>query len=147
VIDKLHADIHKYQIVLTGSRALQIYGMLSHREVNDVDLAFTSIENLRTFSTNAGYSIKEDVEIQSPRYDEDYFKLYLNDVPIADCFIKPALVIEINGGYRLEYFRDIWAAKLKIILDRLSQNINDEVYNKHLSDFYNFFPNKDKPKK
>jgi hypothetical protein len=124
-----------------------MYGMLQHREVNDVDLAFISIENLRTFCTEAGYTIKEDIELHSTRkYDEDYFKLCLNDVSVADCFIKEHLVSEIHGGYKLEYFRDIWAAKLKIILDRLSKNTSDDVYNKHLADFYNFFPNKDKPK-
>ena len=135
MLDKLLQDIRIHGITLTGSRALQAYGMLRHREVNDIDLVFVSLEQLRGFCLKTGYTIKEEVDKPpSRKYDENYFKLYLGDIPIADCFIKEHTRSE-NG---CEYFRDIWAAKLRIILDRLP-NTNDPVYNKHLADFDSFF--------
>lgn len=126
--------LQKNNAVFTGSFALKTYGMLN-RALKDIDLVFSTIDDLKIFCTNIGNQA-EPINSKDC-YDDDFYQMTIEGVKI-DCFIRNAPVkLWVKNGYKLECASIIWAKKLQVMLDRSSKK--DDVYLKHLADFNYYF--------
>lgn len=126
-------------VIISGSYALRAYGMLSPtRKVKSIDIVCTSEKELVKICMLLP-NITINKQSNSPDYTDEHYTILGIDTAIKiDCFIYDTPIESLNvDGINYHHFKDIWAKKIKILLDRRGEL--DAIFYKHLADFNYYF--------